>query len=984
MVSEQDLRSKISGSKMSHRKVLSNPEHLFSYTSRNHGSDDRLKCPLVVEFSEFSGQLNIVEFLDWLIEVERFFEDRNIAKKKQVKFVCRKLKGSAWAWWEQLQRMRTRLGKDPIQHWEKMKKYLKRQFLPPDYQDLVYQEYLNCKQSGNSIAVYTKRFYRLQSYLDFNESEEYRISRYKKGLCWAISESLSSRSFYCLSDLVLAAEAIEQLVEIEKTRKWKPHSLQRTSTDDVRYPVVIATQKQSSTLCNPTENALTQSYKVSGGQREYNSIIQSKRKGADFFDVIKEEDLVSRQPEEEQQQDSAVTTDCIMSSNVCFNGIHDKVGDDIFVKKEYCLNQIEEAGGIFLPKKIKSNAAISTSVITDQLQEVKNDFESTEEMMKIPTPMCTIQHEIKLIFGPSLHNLSGNGAKHIQILQDKANNCLLGTSIVTENICICVLPVLLVLNEYQISKKYLENQTLRITCKARFHIKCQDYMLGILCRSWIQSTMNFNGQNQQSSMQARIQLHSMFTRRDYQHQPEPVHLLAKESSTETIVRRYGSLCGHVKKSATAKNHKNWRASNLFPNMKNRYPKTYIPKESEWKTAFMSTAEFCEFLVMCGKHSFITSTLWTDERRKLCVSLNRYYKMLDTLPSIQDLLKMAISSSDFTKSPLYKFCHQTNQILLCQSESLFHMKLRNGRINLFVLPAFPTHKDNRNWKLCIGNPAIKILVSSRIVTPYLDYNLGMSPVYLTANWNCPFHQINSEQKAPQVDCKKCHFMGDAANYPGFILHPNDIMAKEQNITFIHDLTRLSNIHQDQNYQGLGWFHIPFTKSRSSMFTPFFYCIRKGKIRPTEELRVKNKHFTALELVQKYVMHLHIHSGLSTGVVGTFPLKAGEHNKIQERSSCREQGPRVTRKDIGKCKGKISNPTYKRLSKTIEDLHQNPLRNHCISNFFYICHLYYYLTENEDHSRTSSLEEGAPDVGQIKAQALILDEAEAAHCRSPFNA
>ena len=121
-----------------------------------------------------------------------------------------------------------------------------------------------------------------------------------------------------------------------------------------------------------------------------------------------------------------------------------------------------------------------------------------------------------------------------------------------------------------------------------------------------------------------------------------------------------------------------------------------------------------------------------------------------------------------------------------------------------------------------------------------------------------------------------------------------------------------------------------------------------------------------------------------MVGAFPLKAGEHNKIQERSSCREQVPRVNRKDIRKCKGKISNPTYKRLSKTIEDLHQNPLRNHCISNFFYICHLYYYLKENEGHSRTSSLEEGAPDVGQIKAQALILDEAEAAHCRSPFNA
>ena len=980
MVSEQDLRSSFKFSKMSKGKYHSLPFSTFGI----YYSHDMHEDPLKNDFPEFAGQLHIKEFLDWLIEVESFFEDQNIPGRKHVKFVSRKLKGSAWAWWEQLQRMRTRLGKDPIQDWEKMKKYLKRQFLPPDYQDFVYQEYLNCKQSGNSIAVYTKRFYRLQSYLDFMESEEYSISRYKKGLCLAISERLSSRSFYYLSDLVLAAEAIEQQVEIEKTSKWKPHSLQQTSTDNVRYPVLIATQKQSPTLCNPTENSLTQSYKVSGGQREYNSIIQSKRNRADFFDVIKKEDLISRQAEEEPQQHSAVSTGFIMNSNVCLNGIHDKVGDDMVVKKEYCLNQIEEAGGIVVPMEIKSNAAISTSVITDQLQEVKNDFESIEEMMKIPTPMCTIQHEIKLIFGLCLHNLSGNGAKHIQILQDKANNFLLGTTLITENICPCVLPVLLVLNEYQISKKYLENQILRITCKARFHIKCQDYILGILCRSWIQSTMNFNGQNQQSSMQARIQLHSMFTRQDYLHQPEPVHLLATESSTETILRRYGSLCGHVEKSAIAKNHENWRTSNLFPNMKKRHPKTYIPKESEWKTAFMSTAEFCEFLSMCGKHSFIPSTLWTDERRKLWVSLDRYYKMLDTLPSIQDLRKMAKSSSDFTKSPLYKICHQTNQILLCQSESLFNMQLRNGRINLFVLPAFPTHKDNRNWKLCIANLAIKILARSRIVTPYLDSNLGMSPVYLTTNCNCPFHQINSQQIEPQVDCKKCHFMGDAANYPGFNLHANDIMAKEQNITFIHDLTGLANIHQYQNYQGLGWFHIPFTKSRSSMFTLFFYCNRKGKMIRTEELKVKNKFFTVLELLQKYVMHLQTHSGLSTGVVGAFPLKAGEHNKIQEKSSCKEQGTRVTRKDIRKCKGKISNPTYKRLSKMIEDLQQNPLRNPCISNFFYMCHVYYYLTENEDHSRTSSFEEGAPDVGQIKAQVLILDGAEAAHCRSPFNA
>ena len=71
---------------------------LFSNTSKNHDGHDRKNISLINDFPEFDGQLNIEKFLDWVIKVERFFEDRNIAPKKQVKFVARKLKGSAWAW----------------------------------------------------------------------------------------------------------------------------------------------------------------------------------------------------------------------------------------------------------------------------------------------------------------------------------------------------------------------------------------------------------------------------------------------------------------------------------------------------------------------------------------------------------------------------------------------------------------------------------------------------------------------------------------------------------------------------------------------------------------------------------------------------------------------------------------------------------------------------------------------------------------------
>ena len=46
----------------------------------------------------------------------------------------------------------------------------------------------------------------------------------------------------------------------------------------------------------------------------------------------------------------------------------------------------------------------------------------------------------------------------------------------------------------------------------------------------------------------------------------------------------------------------------------------------------------------------------------------------------------------------------------------------------------------------------------------------------------------------------------------------------------------------------------------------------------------------------------------------------------------------------------------------------------------------MEKNKDKKDCAASEaiECLADEGQIKAQALILDEAEAAHCRSPFNA
>ena len=79
----------------------------------NYKGDDEYK--LKVDIPNFSCDFNIEGLLEWLTEVDRFFDYTELLDDRKVKFVAYRLKGGASIWWDRLREMRIREGRGPIQ-----------------------------------------------------------------------------------------------------------------------------------------------------------------------------------------------------------------------------------------------------------------------------------------------------------------------------------------------------------------------------------------------------------------------------------------------------------------------------------------------------------------------------------------------------------------------------------------------------------------------------------------------------------------------------------------------------------------------------------------------------------------------------------------------------------------------------------------------------------------------------------------------------
>eukprot|EP00253_Pinus_taeda_P018878 PITA_18878 len=143
------------------------------------------------EISNYDGSLSADVLLDWVSELDKYFENEDISEEKRVRFVATKLKGHVALWWDNVQADRKRMNKLPIKKWPRMVEKLKGMFLPKDYQVELYRRVQNLRQKGMTIKEYTEEFYRVNLRASYTNDTVEKTARYVNGLRMKILDEIS-------------------------------------------------------------------------------------------------------------------------------------------------------------------------------------------------------------------------------------------------------------------------------------------------------------------------------------------------------------------------------------------------------------------------------------------------------------------------------------------------------------------------------------------------------------------------------------------------------------------------------------------------------------------------------------------------------------------------------------------------------------------------------------------------------------------------
>ncbi|GKD02009.1 RNA-directed DNA polymerase [Tanacetum coccineum] len=154
----------------------------FNPAGENRGGGYRRnnEFKLKVNIPSFNGTLAVEDFIDWLAEVDRFFEYMEIP--------------------------------------EDQRQLLQKDFLPPNYEQILFQQYQRCHQGQRMVHEYTAKFMRHAKRNDLRETEGQQVARYLGGLKPQIREKIGAQVLWTLNEAKNTTMRVELMLQDKGTR----------------------------------------------------------------------------------------------------------------------------------------------------------------------------------------------------------------------------------------------------------------------------------------------------------------------------------------------------------------------------------------------------------------------------------------------------------------------------------------------------------------------------------------------------------------------------------------------------------------------------------------------------------------------------------------------------------------------------------------------------------------------------------------------
>ena len=94
----------------------------------------------------------------------------------------------------------------------RMKQLLQGRFLPSDYQQILYNQFEQCRHGTKTVAAFTQEFFRLSSQCDLSIMDEQQTAKYISGLKYHIQKRV------ILHDVFSVDEAYNKAMKIEAVK----------------------------------------------------------------------------------------------------------------------------------------------------------------------------------------------------------------------------------------------------------------------------------------------------------------------------------------------------------------------------------------------------------------------------------------------------------------------------------------------------------------------------------------------------------------------------------------------------------------------------------------------------------------------------------------------------------------------------------------------------------------------------------------------